>query len=179
MIGNIVFALVLSFLGTAMGLSLVFGPFIAAGYMLRKLDVAARRNRYRKVRIVLPDIFSLLFLVQLPLSLVLRFIDDINARAVAAVILCLAMMLVWWTAIKSVDRAGITDVGWRWGVSLVAIPVAFIGSYAMMANGLQLMAVAKSGYRNEMVVAAMLEVVLFVAMVGSFYLVNRAIANAK
>ena len=114
-------------------LVIVFAMAIAV-CILRPIDKAAR-NRREKFKFVLVDLFSLLFLIQLPLAILgHNFEDESYSYAVVAGALMLTMLLVWWTTVRVVSQAGIQTTSWRALISLIVIPATYIGSFALIAN---------------------------------------------
>lgn len=154
---------------------LSISPFVVAGYMLRQIDQAAKRHE-APVRIWLVDLFSLMFLIQLPLTLISwQTADEIGVVILAVVLFSGVMTLIWWATVKTVSRAGVTMVLWRSAISLVVIPMAYVGSFAIMFTTIALLS-----DDHDMLVSSrfnlwILESVLIALMMGSILIVKRAV----
>ncbi len=151
---------------------LLLSPLFVAGYMLGQIDKAARRQR-APVKIWLVDLFSLVFLIQIPLALISRWQTEMEIGPLIAIVLlfCGIMTLVWWTTIKTVSRAGITSVFWRSAISLFVIPMAFVGSFAIMIITL--------GLADGQAGLWFIDSVLVLMMACSILIVKRAIFVAR
>ena len=74
------------------------------------------------------DFFSLILLVQLPFNFVsLRHGDGVSIFIIG--ISLFAVLLVWYTTIRTVSQAGISSFGWRALVSMIVIPTMYVGSF--------------------------------------------------
>ncbi len=114
------------------GLVVLFGPFIYAGFVLTKLDAAAKLRKGSQVgqrwRFMIVDFFSLMLLVQMPFRLLVFELD--RQTLVWLVTVCLgAVVAIWFTTIKTVSQAGIVSFRWRALVSMVLIPTMYLGSF--------------------------------------------------
>jgi len=113
-------------------LILLFFACCYSGFMLRKLDVAAKLRMQalgsQPFRFMIGDLFSLMLLIQLPLKF-LAFELDQRPMVFLFVICLIAVVLVWLTTIKTVSQAGIVTFGWRALISMVLIPTMYIGCF--------------------------------------------------
>ena len=123
---------------------LVFGPFVFAIFILKKLDTAAKQRREifgkSKFRFMIVDFLSLILLLQMPFSLLgldLRLGDQVLVFLISLALL--ALTLVWLTTIKTVSQAGIVTFGWRALISMVLIPTMYIGSFFCGVPAVQLL----------------------------------------
>ncbi len=151
---------------------LLLSPLFVAGYMLGQIDKAAKRQQ-APVKIWLVDLFSLVFLIQIPLALISRWQTEMEIGPLIAIVLLFSgiMTLVWWTTIKTVSQAGITSVFWRSAISLFVIPMAFVGSFAIM--------IVTLGLADGQAVLWFIDSVLVLMMAGSILIVKRAIFVSK
>ncbi len=132
-------------------LGVILVPIFFAGFILRLLDKAAKA-RQRPVRYYLVDFFSLVFLIQIPFALILQMPNRDNfAAALVAGFFGLMMALVWWTTIKTVSRAGIVRVADRSWISLLVIPMMYVGSFAIVGIAITLLRGPK-GFQVQWVV---------------------------
>jgi len=143
--------------------------------MLKQIDDAAKRHE-APVKIWLVDLFSLIFLIQLPLTYVSQWQTEVEISVVILMVVLFSaiMTLVWWTTIKTVSRAGITMVLWRSAISLVVIPMAYVGSFAIMAVAISLLNGGKPIFGQRMS-PWIVESVLVALMAGSMLIVKRAV----
>ena len=117
-------------------ISLFLGPLLLAGWVLRPLDRSARYHK-SKGRFMMVDFFGLVFLVQLPIALVTNmYSGSINkAMTLVYVVLPLVSALVWWTAVTTFAKAGITNVRTRMLLVFVVLPIAYVGSLVLITLG--------------------------------------------
>lgn len=112
-----------------LGLALL--PLFIAVKTLRLLDRAAK-ERNREFKFMIVDLFSLIFLIQIPLTLASGSdIGDAQGRVIwpAAVVFIAVMVLLWQVTIRTIGRSGISTWGQRLLISIVVIPATYIGSY--------------------------------------------------
>ena len=110
------------------GLVLLLCPLAYAIYILGRLDIAAKKRKLSgvetKFSFMIVDFFSLILLVQLPFNFVsLRHGDGVSIFIIG--ISLFAVLLVWYTTIRTVSQAGISSFGWRALVSMIVIPVSY------------------------------------------------------
>ena len=123
------FTTLISVLG---GLVLLLCPLAYAIYILGRLDIAAKKRKLSgvetKFSFMIVDFFSLILLVQLPFNFVsLRHGDGVSIFIIG--ISLFAVLLVWYTTIRTVSQAGISSFGWRALVSMIVIPTMYVGSF--------------------------------------------------
>lgn len=162
---------VLAIIGSAV---LIFAPFVYAVYILRKLDAAAKHRRRSdgetRFRFMIVDFFSLILLIQAPLNFV--SLDLTQAMVTILIVISLiAILLVWFTTIKTVSAAGIDTFGWRALVSMVLIPTMYIGSFYFGVGTLSLF------FGDASPAGVVWLVVCVVGMVVSPWIVNGALAS--
>ena len=114
------------------GLVLLLCPLAYAIYILGRLDIAAKKRKLSgvetKFSFMIVDFFSLILLVQLPFNFVsLRHGDGVSIFIIG--ISLFAVLLVWYTTIRTVSQAGISSFGWRALVSMIVIPTMYVGSF--------------------------------------------------
>ena len=114
------------------GLVLLLCPLAYAIYILGRLDIAAKKRKLsgveNKFSFMIVDFFSLILLVQLPFNFVsLRHGDGVSIFIIG--ISLFAVLLVWYTTIRTVSQAGISSFGWRALVSMIVIPTMYVGSF--------------------------------------------------
>lgn len=151
-------------------IAVVVTPFAFAIGILRRLDNAAK-IRKANVKYHVADLFGLFFLVQLPLAMIVGRFEN-NEAKIAGVVLAAAMLLVGWTTIKTVSRAGINHPVWRILVSLIVIPSTYIGSFAFVVVMSLLIFESDSSFLN--VGIALLTIS---GLILSSWITNRAISN--
>ena len=177
----------LQILAFCSGVILVLGPFGYAIFILKKLDAAAKLRKQagndkqieairrganprqaRKVvaasretqfRFLIVDFFSLILLVQLPFNFV-QFSRGDGISMVIIAISLVAVLLVWFTTIKTVSQAGINSFGWRALVSMVLIPTMYIGSFYVGPASLNLIWGTGSTKAVVWLVAALIGMIL-------------------
>ncbi len=156
---------------------LVVAPLAGAATTLRQIDRAAKIHR-RPVKILLVDFFSLIFMVQIPWAILIQLNpgrDQLAPAYVVGLVFSSAMILVWWTTIASVSKAGITNVSARAQISLLVIPMTYVGSFAMTAMGFSLL---DTSPENPVYGLVAIEIVLALLMIISFIVTVRAIRKA-
>jgi hypothetical protein len=121
--------LILGLVLVAKGLSWVLGP----------LDRAAR-DRSCPAQFTLADFLCLFVLIQLPLAALHWAAQGPNIWALD-VLVCLAFGAVWWTAVRTLSRAGVHRAWHRSLCLAVVVPAAFSG--AIMAPGAVAMALVE------------------------------------
>ena len=155
------------------GVVLIFGPFAYAIFILKKLDAAAKQRKQSggntQFRFMIVDFFSLILLVQLPFNFVSLELGDVTS-IVLIVISLIAVLLVWFTTIKTVSQAGISTFGWRALVSMILIPTMYIGSFYFGIASLNMIWGDMTSPR-----AIVWLVASFVGMVLSLWIVNGAV----
>ncbi len=130
------------------GASVVLGCPIAgiclAAWVLRPVDRAARL-RQAPAQFTLADVLCLFFLAALPTGC-LRWMaggmaeDGVGCFTVFAWTAC---GLLWWTAVQTLSRAGITHTGHRAALLTLVVPTTLLG--AVMIPVLTLLIVSDSG----------------------------------
>lgn len=157
------------------GSLLVFGPFIYAIVILRKLDTAAKQRKSStgetQFRLMIIDFFSLIMLIQLPLNIVTLDLDSVVTK-ILIVISLIATLLVWFTTIKTVSQAGIETFGWRALVSMILIPTMYIGSFYFSVGTLRLI------FGNASPSSVAWLVACAIGMIASPWIVSGALTTA-
>ena len=157
-------------------LGVILIPVFFAGFILRLLDKAAK-DRQQKVRVYVVDFFSLLFLMQIPMAIMLQLpTQEKFLPAVVSCIFSLIMALVWWTTIRTVSRAGIFRVADRVWISLLVIPMMYVGSFAMIAISTTIFSNNLNNFRIDL---AVIEVVLVALMIASLVVTRRALDRSE
>lgn len=157
-------------------LGVVLIPVYFAGFILRLLDRAAKAQR-QTVKIYVVDFFSLLFLMQIPFAILMQQSNNDRLMAIAVSgVFSLLMALVWWTTIRTVSKAGIVRVADRCWISLLVIPMMYVGSFAIIFIGLNIFSRDLSGFRIDL---AVIEVVLVALMLLSLVVTKRAILRCE
>ena len=157
-------------------LMLILIPIIFAGMILNLIDRAARM-RQRPVKMYLVDLFSLIFLIQIPWAIRLQLKvqpEQMAAWTTVAAISSAVMVLIWWITITTVSKAGINRVSARAQISILVIPMTYVGSFAMIAIG----TIILTSYREqEQPVGgfAAIEFVLAFLMILSLHVTRRCI----
>jgi len=112
-------------LASFLGLALLFGSFGYAIFILKKLDSAAKKRQKSvgktRIRFMILDFFSLILLIQVPFNFVDFEYFGLTAFFLLVISLS-ALLLVWFTTIKTVSHAGIVTFGWRALTSMILIP---------------------------------------------------------
>lgn len=155
----------------AFGMLIFLAPIYGAIWILRQLDRAAKQRK-GKVKIFLADLFCLFFLFQLPLVLCHDQFDEPLAIMVAIVFSCL-MVLVGWTTIKTVSKAGIQTCGWRSLISLVVIPSTYFGSFVLIA------AILSIGNADNKYYSVAIATLCAIALISSAFITKNALAVAQ
>ena len=151
-------------------------PLIFAALILRVIDIAARQRR-EPVRLYIVDFFSLIFFIQLPMAIALQTENREQGSAVAvAGIFSALMALVWWTTVKTVSRAGISDSKTRAWISLLVIPMAYVGSFSIIATGI---GIGNSQDKQMTATLIAIEILLIGLMVLSWIVTRRAVRQAE
>jgi hypothetical protein len=157
-------------------LSVILIPVVFAGFILRLLDKAAKARR-RPVKIYIVDFFSLLFLMQIPLAIMMQLPNrDRVLSTVVSGVFSLLMALVWWTTIKTVSRAGIVQIADRCWISLLVIPMMYVGSFAIIAIALTIFSNNFSKFQIDL---AVIEAVLVALMFLSLVVTRRALQRRE
>lgn len=170
------------------GFALVLVPFGYAIFILKKLDAAAKQQLAIRsadpeqagrigagkpqFRFMIVDFFSLILLIQLPFNFV-TFRRGDGTVIFIIVISLVAVLLVWFTTIKTVSQAGINSFGWRALVSMILIPTMYVGSFYVGIASLNL--IWGNGSSGKAVVWL---VVTLIGMVLSWWIVNGALGAA-
>ena len=124
-------------------------PFVLAGLILQKIDrAAAEFNRPKEFFLV--DLFSLMFLIPLPLAFRHEYEDE--SLLIGRYIVLPFMILIWWKTIQAVSAAGIVQTKHRFWIAFWVIPVTFLGSFGM--SGLLILMLYDVPQRNIWCVAA-------------------------
>jgi uncharacterized Tic20 family protein len=84
------------------------------------------------------------------------------------------MALIWWTTIKAVSRAGIDKFAYRFWISLLVIPMTYVGSFAIIAIGVTM---NTSRYPFGALIA--IELVLIALLVVSLLVTLRAVKHGE
>jgi len=128
-------------------LAVVIGSIVAiARWILRPLDQAAK-GRQAPAQFTLVDFLCLVFMAQLPTGLVQWMFHDSQYGGVAAIYVFawIACGLLWWTAIRTLGRAGIHGTWRRAGFLALVLPTAVFGIIAFLPLSFAVIAAAFSG----------------------------------
>lgn len=156
-------------------------PLIFSARILWMIDSAARRQR-QPVKVYLVDFFSLLFLVQLPYAIFFQFYrndtEDWLMVSFAATIFAVVMLMVWWTTIRTVSRAGISSTAARSWISLLVIPMTYVGSFAIVGFGFTL--TGRIAEQRESFIPLLAFVLVLIALlVFAFFVTRRIIKQTQ
>ena len=107
-------------------------PFSISIGVLLPIDRAARRIQ-APIRFTMLDFLGLVFMVQLPMGLIHSNLSLQHSSLVWGLDIFgwIATTLVWCTAISTFARAGIGDVNQRGVLVFVALPMAYMGTFAI------------------------------------------------
>jgi hypothetical protein len=163
--------------------SLIIGgillPFVFSGFILHTIDNAAKQRR-QPVMIWLIDLFSLMFLVQLPLAILFRFeYEQRQPVVVAAALITGVMLLIWWATTRTVSKAGISRVSDRAWIALLVIPMTYLGSFAIVVIG-GCLASSVWGSSNDfnVPVLAGIELALIGLLIFSLHVARRVVRRS-
>lgn len=153
-----------------------FLPILFAAVILNRIDRAARIRR-QPVNVYLVDLFSLIFLIQIPMAIKLQLkIEDEPATMFAVIVFSLMMLLIWWTTIRAVSKAGIVRVSSRVWISILVIPMTYVGSFAIVALGWSLIA---NPDPVDFWILSMVELLLVCLLVASMWISDRCLKDWK
>ena len=135
--------------GLVFGLTtLVAAIVVVARWILRPLDRAAK-GREAPAQFTLVDFLCLVFMAQLPTGLVQWMFYGSGREQGAALGICvfawIACGLLWWTAIRTLGRAGIHGTWQRAGFLALVLPVTIFGIIGFLPLSFAVLAVAFSG----------------------------------
>ena len=120
--------------GIVFWIMLFLSPWFFSAMILRMIDRAASLRK-QSFRIALIDMFSLVFMIQIPNAIAIRVYDREDGLSWIMLTAGAALMvLLWLVTIDRVSRAGIHSTSARAWISLLVIPVTYVGSFCM--NGL-------------------------------------------
>ncbi len=131
---NFILGLVISLLAVVACLAF---PILAGAWILRPLDLAAKRYR-RPTRFTILDFFGLIFLVQMPMALTHGLVPREEA-AIFWIFLGLGWLVsvaVWGMAVKTFSNAGIENVWTRAMLVFFVLPMAYFGTFAVVGVAL-------------------------------------------
>ena len=149
----------------------LFTPLVLAIYILRSIDLAAKR-RQAKVNFFIVDLFSLIFLIQIPFVMMQAEIGSVGYYVVIGFSV-IASMVVWWVTIRTVSQAGIMGTSWRLAISVVVIPSTFIGSFFLVGSCFVVW------WDDEFrLTDAMLTLICLVGLIASFFITRVALTKA-
>ncbi len=108
-------------------------PIMAGVWILRPLDLAAKRFRHL-TRFTIIDFFGLIFLVQAPMALTHALIPRSEGPAFWTMMILgwLISAAVWYAAVKTFSNAGISNVWERAILVYFALPVAYFVTFAIV-----------------------------------------------
>ena len=126
---------VLGFLGIIGILASLAAAGFAVNWVLGPLDRAAKDRRYL-IQFTLADFLCLFVQTQLLLAIPAALFHGVEDRrpviAVTVVIIAL-VLLVWWTGVRTLSRAGVHDTRGRALTLVIGIPVGYALSLAIPA----------------------------------------------
>ena len=130
-------------------LAVAIGSVVAiARWILRPLDQAAK-GRQAPAQFTLVDFLCLVFMAQLPTGLVQWMFYGSGSEQGAALGICvfawIACGLLWWTAIRTLGRAGIHGTWHRAGFLALVLPTTIFGIIAFLPLSFAVWAAAFSG----------------------------------
>jgi hypothetical protein len=105
--------------------------------VLGPLDSAAKDRRY-PVQFTLADFLCLFVQIQLALAgpaVLFRGVGDKGPAVIMTVFIILFVLLVWWTGVRTLSRAGVHDTRGRTLTLVVAIPFGYAVSVAIPVVG--------------------------------------------
>ncbi len=144
-------------------------------FFLRQIDNAAKK-RGAPFGIFLVDLFSLSFMIAIPLAIVTSNGVEFDDRVapLLTIIGIPTMALVWWTTIRTVSKAGINNSVWRAGVSLIVIPMCYVGNIVI---GVLTAGILHGEINDTRMIA--LDGLLIALTIASGFIVFGALKNAK
>ena len=162
--------------------------WLAINWVLGPLDRAAKNRRY-PIQFTLADFLCLFVQIQLLLAWPAAFfqtMEDKSAFVGIAIGVVALTLLVWWTGVHTLSRAGIHNTLGRALTLTIGIPFGYAGSLAIPAIGLTTLAmlfepVSPWRHRPDYPMAALLflaEAAIILAVVGLGFLTRRILASA-
>jgi hypothetical protein len=175
-------------LGCGTPVLLIYVAVVAVRWVLGPLDRAAKNRRY-PIQFTLADFLCLFVQVQLALAgpaLAFRQMDNrnsaiIGASVIVAIIVAL-VLLVWWTGVRTLSRAGVHGTLARALTLTVAIPFGYACSIAIPGLAIGLIGVLFGGPPREYswaVVLLPVEMVLILIVVGLGFMTRHFLASAE
>ena len=107
--------------------------WLALHWVLGPLDRAAKNRRY-PIQFSLADFLCLFVQVQLALAgpaLLFRGMEDKTPAVGASVAIVALVLLVWWTGVRTLSRAGVHGTVSRAFTLTIAIPFGFAAAFAI------------------------------------------------
>ena len=178
----------LGILGVTCAAASVFGAGLAAKWVLGPLDSAAK-NRRHPIQFSLADFLCLFVQVQLSLgaaAALFRGLADKGPVITLTVALILFVLLVWWTGVRTLSRAGVHDTRGRALTLVVGIPLGYAFSIAIPVVAFMVLASLSpqdmEGQRRDWQSVEILipvEMVIILAVWGLGIMTRRILRAAK
>ena len=127
-------------------LLIVICPWLALRWVLGPLDRAAR-NRSYPVQFSLADFLCLFVQAQLVLAgpaLLFRTMEVKTSAAMVSVLIVALVLVVWWTGVRTLSRAGVHGTLGRAFTLTIAIPFGFAGAAAIPLLGISFLYTARA-----------------------------------
>ncbi len=125
----------------------ILSPWLAVNWVLGPLDRAAKNRRY-PIQFTLADFLCLFVQIQLLLAwpaTLFQTTEDKSAFIGIAIGVVALTLLVWWTGVHTLSRAGIHNTLGRALTLTIGIPFGYAGSLAIPAIGLTTLAMLFDG----------------------------------
>ncbi|MEN6449971.1 MAG: hypothetical protein ABFC96_05740 [Thermoguttaceae bacterium] len=169
------------FIGVTIFIVMLVTPVACLRWVLGPLDRAAKDHQF-PVQFSLADLLCLFVLVQLPLGglhFALRGEKVEPGFLIADAAVIGVSAAVWWTYVRTLSRAGIHVVSHRCIALTIVLPIAFVGSIAVVALppiGLEL---ASGGHVSLGVALVLAELPLFGVLYGRAKFTRSIVAPAE
>jgi hypothetical protein len=118
---------IFGFLGVIGALASIFGAWLAVNWVLGPLDRAAK-NRFHPIQFTLADFLCLFVQIQLLLAVPaasFHGVDDRRPVIGITVGIIALVLLVWWTGVRTLSRAGVHDTRGRALTLVIGIPFGY------------------------------------------------------
>jgi hypothetical protein len=179
--GNILAGLLF---GCGVPLLLIFIGVTAARWVLGPLDRAAKNHQHPR-QFTLADFLCLFVQIQLTLAgpaLAFRQMEDKATVAKIAAVIIGLVLLVWWTGVRTLSRAGVHDTLGRALTLTVAIPFGYAFSIAVSILPIGVVASLADGPRPNLALAGILflaELAIILLVIALGYMTRRILATAQ
>jgi hypothetical protein len=158
------------------------GAWLAAIWVLGPLDRAAKNRRY-PIQFSLADLLCLFVQVQLALagpSLLFRTMADRTPAIGISVALVAGTLLVWWTGVRTLSRAGVHSTTGRSVTLIVIIPLGYASALVLPCLGMMIFGslVEPSPETPWTGLMGLVEILLVVLVIILGFMTRRILATA-